>query len=73
MNNQHISSLTPSTDDNVIWLRAKSGGGIQPPRQPSAFDTLTAKMVLDQYRRGVLPEAVVEALLAVVGLEADAV
>ena len=33
------------------------------------FDHLTGALVLDQFRRGVLPEGVIVALLAAVGLE----
>jgi hypothetical protein len=36
---------------------------------PSPFDALTARLVIDQYRRGVLPEAVLVALLAGAGLQ----
>jgi hypothetical protein len=65
--------MIPQRTAKVIPLRPRAGTQISAPEHPSPFDKLTAKMVLDQYRRGVLPEAVVEALLAVVGLEADAV
>jgi hypothetical protein len=52
----------------VSSLRPKLGGGIQPPRQPSPFDRLTAEFVLAQFRAGTLPEPVLVYLLAGVGL-----
>jgi hypothetical protein len=35
----------------------------------SPFNSLTATLVIDQYRRGVLPEAVILALLAGAGIQ----
>jgi hypothetical protein len=66
MNNRYlpraVSSVTPSTDvDNVIDFPIKS-------ITASPFDQLTAGLILDQQRRGVLPEAILVALLAGVGL-----
>jgi hypothetical protein len=52
--------------DNVIPLRRKLDDRIQ---SSSPFDQLTAQVVLDQHRRGVLPEAVLVALLAGAGLQ----
>jgi hypothetical protein len=48
---------------NVIALRPKLGGGIQPARQPSPFDKLTVTLILEQHRRGELEEGVLLALL----------
>ena len=46
---------------NVIPLRPKPDDGIQ---SSSPFDQLTARLILDQHRRGVLQEGVLLALLA---------
>jgi hypothetical protein len=56
-------------DDNVIPLRPKLDDRIRLSRRPSPFDNLTATLVVDQYRRGVLPEGVILALLAAVGIQ----
>jgi hypothetical protein len=59
MNNMSPISKFPA---NVIPFPSQN-------RKVTDFDRLTAALVVDQYRRGVLPEAVVEALLVGVGLE----
>jgi hypothetical protein len=46
---------------NVFPLRPKL-------KTASPFDQLTARLILDQHRRGVLPEAVLAFLLAGAGL-----
>jgi hypothetical protein len=54
------------------WKHRPGGNVIPlPPRAASAapFDELTTAIVLDQYRRGVLPEGVIVALLACAGLQ----
>jgi hypothetical protein len=51
-----------SSSDNLIAFLSQLNSG-------SPFDTLTSTLVLDQYRRGVLPEGVIAALLASVGLQ----
>jgi hypothetical protein len=48
--------------ENIIAFPARSSSA-------SPFDALTRTLVLDQYRRGVLPEAVIEALLGASGLQ----
>jgi hypothetical protein len=53
---------------NVIPLRPNPGARIQSPGHLSPFDNLTARLVLAQYRAGTLPEPVLAALLAGVGL-----
>jgi hypothetical protein len=63
--------------DNVIPFRLVEG--IQPSRadsriclsDPAPFDTLTVALILAQHRAGTLPEAVLLALLAGVGLDGD--
>jgi hypothetical protein len=52
-----------SSSANVIRLPIK----LKTDRN-SPFESLTARLVLDQHRRGVLPAAVVEYLLAGAGL-----
>jgi hypothetical protein len=61
---------------NVIPLLADDGfhmsraaGEISPPC-PGPPDELTAALVIDQYRRGVLPEALIIYLLAGAGVQA---
>lgn len=51
---------------NVVSLKRNPN---IPSSSARAFDCLTVALVLDQHRRGVLPEAVVEALLLGVGLK----
>jgi hypothetical protein len=41
---------------------------LRPMNNAAAFQQLTARLVLDQHRRGVLPAAVIEYLMAGVGL-----
>jgi hypothetical protein len=55
----HVGS---NNSANVIPFPSK----IQPSRSP--FDQLTAELILAQYRAGTLPEAILVALLAGVGL-----
>jgi hypothetical protein len=50
---------------SVIPLRPGLDEGIH---TSSPFDTLTARLIVDQHRRGVLQEGVLIALLAGVGL-----
>jgi hypothetical protein len=59
LNNMSPISKSPA---NVIQFPSQY-------RRVTDFERLTAALVVDQYRRGVLPEAVVVALLAGVGLE----
>jgi hypothetical protein len=51
---------------NVITLQRNRN---TPSSSARAFDCLTVALVLDQHKRGALPEAVVEALLLGVGLK----
>jgi hypothetical protein len=58
---RNISSITPSTDvDNVIDFPKSTS--------TSPFNKLTVTLILDQHRRGVLPEPVLLYLLAGVRL-----
>jgi hypothetical protein len=49
---------------NVIPLRPKLDDGIQASRLPSAFDELTARLIIAQHRNGTLQEGLLLALLA---------
>jgi hypothetical protein len=51
--------------DNVIPLRPRLDDGIQSTR---AFDTLTARIVMQRHAAGTLDPAIVAALLNAVGL-----
>jgi hypothetical protein len=55
---------------NVIPLRPSPVDQIRSMGHLSPFDNLTARLVLAQHRAGTLPEPVLVALLAGVGLRA---
>lgn len=55
------SDLNSSSSANVILLRPNAN-------TCHSFDQLTARLVIDQYRAGILPEGVIVALLANAGL-----
>ena len=59
---------TRTAGDNVIPF-PRLDAGIQVSRHSTPFDRLTAALIVDQHRRGVLPEAIVVALLAGAGLQ----
>jgi hypothetical protein len=60
--------MIPQRTAKVIPLRPRAGIQISAPEHPSPFDKLTVTLILDQHRRGVLPEALLVMLLAGVGL-----
>ena len=51
--------IPSSGSAKVIQLRPNDKGG-----RPGPFDQLTARLVLDQYRAGTLPEGVLVAMMA---------
>jgi hypothetical protein len=55
------SDFNSSSSANVILLPRNANTG-------HSFDRLTARLVIDQYRAGTLPEGVIVALLANAGL-----
>jgi hypothetical protein len=62
----HANVIPLHPDDGIH--RSRAGTQISGPGHASPFDQLTHAIVLDQYRRGVLPENLIAALLVGVGV-----
>jgi hypothetical protein len=63
-----VIQFRPRLDAGFHMSSGRTATDISVSGHLSAFDRLTATLVIDQYRRGVLPEAVILALMAGVGI-----